>query len=128
MRLDSTLDYFILDVHPDKTAIDFELWLNQGSDFKVDSSSRLNVLGVLDTLAGDLSQIGWLQFDPLNETDKSAVPEMAFFSWNLTQDERTLEDGSRFQLLTPSAWYTEFSNKANRTMINFMIAIRDAIQ
>ncbi|GAB1518065.1 hypothetical protein RhiTH_001123 [Rhizoctonia solani] len=127
MRPDSTLDYFILDVHPDKTALDFQQWIDQYTDFEIDNRSRLNVLGVLDALAGDLSQIGWLQFDRLSDKERAAVSEMAFFGWNLKQGERTLDDGSRLELFTPDPWYTEFSNNANRTIINFMVAIRDAI-
>ncbi|CAE6344967.1 unnamed protein product [Rhizoctonia solani] len=127
MRPDSTLDYFILDVHPDKTALDFQRWIDQYTDFEIDNTSRLNVLGVLDVLAGDLSQIGWLQFDQLNDTERAAVPGMAFFGWDLKPGGHALEDGSRLELLTPDIWYTEFSNNANRTIINFMIAIRDAI-
>ncbi|KAH7337701.1 hypothetical protein B0J17DRAFT_756836 [Rhizoctonia solani] len=127
MRPDSSLDYFILDVHPDKTAINFEDWLFQDFDFKVNNTSRFNVLGVLDALAGDISQIGWLQSSPLNGTERSSMPDMAFFGWNLTRDERSLEDSSRIQLLTPSTWYTQFSYSANRTILNFMVAIRDAI-
>ncbi|ELU37254.1 hypothetical protein AG1IA_08719 [Rhizoctonia solani AG-1 IA] len=125
MRPDSTLDYFILDVHPDKTALDFQQWIDQYTDFEIDNRSRLNVLGVLDALAGDLSQIGWLQFDRLSDKERAAVSEMAFFGWNLKQGERTLDDGSRLELFTPDPWYTEFSNNANRTIINFMVAIRD---
>ncbi|CAE6478399.1 unnamed protein product [Rhizoctonia solani] len=124
MRPDSTLDYFILDVHPDKTAIEFERWINQADAFRSDNTSRANVLGVLDALAGDISQIGWFQFDSLNDTERGAVPQMAFFGWDLAPG---LEDTERLQLLTPTPWYTEFSNNANRTIINFLVAIRDAI-
>ncbi|KAH7337729.1 hypothetical protein B0J17DRAFT_664042 [Rhizoctonia solani] len=127
VRPDSTLDYFIFDVHPDKTAIDFDRWIAQDLDFRVDNASRLNVLRVLDTLAGDILQFGWIQFDPLNETERNNIPGMAFFAWNLTQDERSLEDSDRLELFTPGSWYTDFLYNTNRTMINFMIAIRDAI-
>ncbi|CAE6436774.1 unnamed protein product [Rhizoctonia solani] len=128
MRPDSTLDYFIVDVHPDKASLNFERWMDQYIDFDTDNTSRLNVLGVIDVLAGDLSQIGWLQFDLLNDTERVAMAGMAFFGWDLAEGERTIDDGSRLELLTPDMWYTGFSNNANRTMINFMIAIRDAIQ
>ncbi|CAE6372431.1 unnamed protein product [Rhizoctonia solani] len=127
MRPDSTLDYFILDVHPEKTALGFERWLDQSADFAIDNTSRLNVLGALDGLAGDLMQIGLLQFDLLNDTERIAVPETAFFGWDLAQDGRGLDDNSRLELLTFSLWHTTFSETANRTMVNFMIAVRDAI-
>jgi hypothetical protein len=128
MRPDSTLDYFILDVHPDKTALSFQRWIDQSADFAIDNTSRLNVLGVLDGLAGDLLQLGLLQYDLLNDTERIAVQETAFFGWDLTQDERGLDDGSRLELLTFDLWYTMFSDTTNRTMVNFMIAVRDAIQ
>jgi hypothetical protein len=128
MRPDSTLEYFIVDVHPDKASLNFERWMDQYIDFDTDNTSRLNVLGVIDVLAGDLSQAGWLQFDLLNDTERVAMPSMGFFGWDLAEGERTLDDGSRLELLTPDIWYTEFSKNANRSMINFMIAIRDAIQ
>ncbi|CAE6519419.1 unnamed protein product, partial [Rhizoctonia solani] len=127
MRPDTSVDYFIFDVHPDKTAINFEDWLFQDLDRKVDNTSKLNVLRVLDALSSDISQIGWLQSSPLNGTERTSMPDMAFFGWNLTQDERSLGDTDRLQLLTPSTWYTEFAYNTNRTLLNFMIAIRDAI-
>ncbi|CUA71863.1 hypothetical protein RSOLAG22IIIB_04808 [Rhizoctonia solani] len=127
MRPDSTIEYFTMDVYPDKTVIDFERSLSQGLNCGIDNTSRVNVLGVIDALAGDISQIGWLQFDLLSERERALVPEIAFFGWNLTENGSELEDSGRFQLLTPSPWYTKFSNNANRTMLNFMVAIRDAI-
>ncbi|KAF8717332.1 hypothetical protein RHS02_09569, partial [Rhizoctonia solani] len=129
MRPDSTLEYFIVDVHPEQTALSFERWLDQSADFTVDNTSRLNVLGVLDALAGDLTQIGLLKFDMLNDTEKMAVPERVFFGWDLARrsGECRIDDGSRLEFLSFSPWHIEFSDMANRTMINFMIAVRDAI-
>jgi hypothetical protein len=131
LRPDSVIEYLSLNNNPDKSSTEVLTSLDSIA-FPVDETSRLNVLGVLDGLTGDLAIITEYLLKALNTTTPQRVPTSVFMRWDMTDDQRTFTNASRLDYMIShnanSWWFDTFLNSANRTIINCFIAVRDAIQ
>lgn len=90
--------------------------------FPRDNTSRLNILGVLDGLTSDLTEVTSLILKNITTTASEPVPTSTFIAWNGT------ELGYVVSYNASTQWHDTFLAPANRTLLNCFIGIRDAIQ